>query len=384
MSDPEPITLDAVLTPLDRAYVEQSFYTVLARLNVDTSQWVNGYYMHGFVRGASIILAGMSQLVSYIGRGQFLDTASTEWLRLKARYDYGVNYAEASLAQGSVRLENTGAGSYTFEADELVLSSATTRKNYRVSDAFTLDAHASLTLPVLALEAGTASNAPPNTITTAVTPLSADVLITNPASVAGTDDESNDALRQRVRQSIALLSPANPFGAYEAAVYGARRGDGTPIGVSRAVAVPNGFGRVDVYVAGAAGPIADADDIAQLNDIVRAQVEPLSVNAVVSPAAQTTIAVTATVYHTAFLTSAELQAKLDAALLAFAARQKIGGERNAVTPDGAIYRDQLIVALGSADPSIYHVVVTAPAAEMIAIAPNAFPVFGPVSLTVIP
>lgn len=384
----EPITLDQVLTPVDREYVEKSFYAACERLGVDTSQWIEGYYMHAFVRGASIMLAGMSQLVSYIGRGQFLDTADTEGLRLKAHYDYGVDYNPASFAQGTVRLENTGAGAYTFAADELVLSSTVTRKNYRVSDAFTLDAGATLTLPVLALEAGTASNVPPSTTDTEwvpVTPLSPDVVITNPASIAGTDDESNEALKRRSRQSVALLSPANPHGAYEAAVFGSKRLDGTPIGVTRAVALPDGYGRIDVYVAGSAGPIADADDIARLNDIVQKQVEPLSVRAVVSSAVQVTIPVTATVYHNAFLTSTELTSKLQAALLALAARQKIGGERTGVMDgsNGSIYRDQIIVALGSADPSIYHVVVTSPA-DVTSIPPNAFPVFEPVSLTVIP
>lgn len=383
MPESDPIELDAVLTPLDRGYVEASIYAVCDRLGVDRSQWVNGYYMHAFVRGTSIVLAGMSQLVSYIGRGQFLDTASTEWLRLKAHYDYGVDYAVASFAQGIVRLENTGAGSYTFDADELVLSNTVTRKNYRVSDAFTLDAHSTLMLPVLALEAGTASNVPPSAdhaLWAPVTPLSAEVRVTNPASIAGTDDESNEALRQRTRQSIALPSPANPHGAYEAAVYGAKRLDGTPIGVTRAVAVPDGYGRVDVYVASSTGQIADADDIARLNDIVRAQVEPLSVNAVVSSAVAETIDVVASVYHTGFLTAAELTAKLNASLLAFAARQKIGGG-----PDHVLYRDQLIVALGATDPSIYHVVVTSPS-ETTAIAPNAFPVLSvaPGALTVTP
>lgn len=382
MSEP-PIELDAVLTPLDREYVEKSIYTVCEQLGVDTSQWVNGYYMHGFVRGASIVLAGMSQLVSFIGRGQFLDTASTEWLRLKAYYDYGVSYIEASYAQGSVRLENTGAGSYTFGNDELVVANSITRKSYRLGDAFTLDAHSTLVLPVLALEAGTASNVPPSTDHTlwaAVTPLSADVRITNPASIAGTDDEGDEALRQRVRQSIALLSPANPHGAYEAAVYGARRTDGTPIGVTRAIAVPDGYGHVDVYVASSTGLISDADDIARLNDIVQSQVEPLGVDAAVSNAAAITIPVVAEIRHTGFLTAVELRTKLSASLLAFAARQKIGGG-----PEHVLYRDQLIVALGATDPSIYHVVVTSPG-ETTAIAPNAFPVFtvAPDALTVTP
>lgn len=375
MPDPNEIALDAVLAPLDRGYIERSIYAACERQGVDTSLWVDGYYMHAFVRGASIVLAGMTQLVSYIGRGQFLDTASTEWLRLKAHYDYGVDYAEASQAQGAIVLQNTGNGSYTFDADQLVIASDLTRKNYRVSDAFILDAQSTLTLPLLALEAGTASNVPPGSVWTAVTPLPAEVLISNPASIAGTDDEGNEALKLRARQSIALLSPNNPHGAYEAAAYAAKRLDGTPIGVTRAVAVPDGYGRVDVYVASSTGPIADADDIARLNDIVRAQVEPLSVNAVVSSAAQVTIPVAATVYHTGFLTADELETKLRDALLALAARQKIGGERNTVTPEGAIYRDQILVALGSADPSIYHVIVTAPAAETTPIAPNAFPVF---------
>lgn len=375
------IDLDAVLTPMSSAYIQQQMYAVFDRLGVDRSQWSDYYAMHAFVRGTSIVLSAVSQFVSVLGRAQYLDTASTTWLRLKSKFDYNIDYVPASQASGSIVIRNNGAGVFMFDADECVVSSPTTGKNYVVTQAFTLNAHStSAPLPILAVEAGTDSNAPANTITQAVSALT-NTVITNPAAVTGTDDESNAQLRQRVRDSIALGSPANPTGAYEAAVKGALRTDGSPIGVTRALPVPDGFGNVVTYVATNTAPISDPDDLARLNQIVQDTVEPLSVNATVAPATPKYIAVTAGLYTTGFKTDPEVQQLAGAALLQFASKQKIGGDRN-LTALGRVYRDQLVIALGASDPSIFHVVLDAPLTD-VTIQPHEFPVFSPVNISVL-
>lgn len=364
------ISLDDLTTPLTRDEVKESIYDVLATVGVDTTTWKPGAVVRTMIGAVAIILAALSQLIALTTKSGFLDFAEASWLTLVAKYVYGVDRIEATFAEGEVTLTNAGGGVFVLAVDDLVVANPTTGKTYRNSSAGTLNALSTLTLPIVATEAGAASTSTGNTITSLETTLLG-VTATNANSVVGLDAESDPNLRARCREKLGSLSPNGPWDAYAYAAKNALRSDGTAIGVTRVRVIKDGYGNVDVYCATASGGITGTatdttTDLGAIDDAIQRKAGPLAVTATAHTATAVVQGVTYELwmYNTSGLSAAQIQALVSAKLAAYAASVPVGG--NVIDNDpGKIFVTALQSEIRSVrQAEIFKVAVTSPAADI--------------------
>lgn len=376
-------TLDELTTPLTSDQVKTKIYTAIAAMGVDTTVWKPGAVTRTMIAAFSIVVAACSTLVASVARGGFLELAEDAWLALKAKYDYGVDKVYAQFAAGEVTLVNTGGGVFSFDAGDVVFGNTSTGKTYRNTGAFNLAALATITIPIAADEAGEASTSAPGTITTLVTPLTG-VTVSNATAVIGRDAESDPELRTRCAEKLGSLSPNGPWDAFSFAARGARRQDGTLVGVNRVRVKKDGFGNVSVYVASASGAVTGtrtdpSTDLGAVDAAIQKNAATITDTASAISAAPVSIAVTYTayLYNTSGLTQAQILARIAAALVEFMRGQPIGGNVVGADP-GKVFVDAVRTAIGAALPQIFHVVVTVPVAD-VALTIGQVPVLGTVT-----
>jgi uncharacterized phage protein gp47/JayE len=380
-------SLNDLVTPLTREQVQASIYDVLAIVGVNTTTWKPGAVVRTMIAATSIVISAFSSLTAQIARSGFLELAEGDWLTLVARHVYAVERELATFAEGEITLVNAGGGSFTLDPDDLVVSNPTTGKSYRNTLPFTLGALATITIPIVAIEAGSASTSSPNTITEVETTLLG-VTCTNAAAVVGRDAEQDPALRARCSEKLGALSPNGPWDAYSYAARNAKRPDGTSIGVTRVRISKDGFGNVTVYCATASGAVTgtviDPDTDLGIVDLeIQKKAAPLAVTATAVSATPLSIPITYSVWmtNTSGLQPAQIEAQIAAKLTSFMASQPIGGQVIGADP-GKVFADAIRTTIGSARPEIFHVVVTAPAADVV-LALNQVPVLGTVTATAI-
>ncbi len=379
-------SLDDLTTPLTVEQVEAAIYETLERVGASTTAWQPGSVVRTMIRGSSIVLAAISELTAKVARSAFLEYAEGRWLELLAFHVYGVEKQAATFAEGHITLTNSGGGIYDFDAGDLIVANPSTGKQYRAA-AVILGANQSVTVPIVAVEAGAESTSAPGAITQLVTPLLG-VSLSNGVAVVGMDAESDVALRARCREQLGALSPFGPWDAYANAVRTAKRSDGSRVGVTRVRVVKDGFGNVTTYVATASGGVtgtADnpATDLGALDDAIQRRAAPLAVTATTASAVPVTIAITYRVwlYNTSGLTQVAIADRIRRELVAFMSAQPIGG--NIVgSAQGRLYHDAIRRAIGSALPQIFHVEVTTPASDVL-ITGSQVPVLGVVTPTAI-
>jgi len=346
-------TIDDLTTPMSREEVQASIYRVLAKLGVNTTAWKSGSVVRTMIAACSLVISALTQLAADITKSGFLALSSGPWLTLVAKYVYGVDRIEASYASGVVTLTNAAGGIYIMDPGDLVVAN-TAGHTFRNLEAFTLPAMSSLAVSILATESGAASTSNPGTITHLVTTLLG-VTSTNDNAVIGTDDELDPALRLRCSERLGALSPMGPWDAYGYALRGAKRADGTNLGITRIRLVPDGFGRVFVYCATATGALP-SPDLPVADEAVQRWAAPQAITAIVGSATEVAISVVAQVfmYNTSGLSPEEIEDALNTAMTDFVKKQPVGGN------EGFVYQDALRAAIVSALPEIYHSVVTSP------------------------
>lgn len=381
MSD---FSVDDLTTPLTSAEIKASIYDVLGIVGVDTTSWKSGAPLRVMIAAVSIILASFSVLISLIARSSFLELASGSWLTLVARYVYGVRRFDATFATGSVTLTNSGGGVYgPFAPGDVIFSNSTTGKTYRNTGAFTLNALATTTEAIEAIEAGSASTSTPGAIDTLETTMLL-VTVANGLAVVGQDAELDTALRLRCTELLGARSPNGPEDAYASAARSSvRAADGSSIGVNRVRISRDGLGNVFVYCATASGAVPGdatdpATDLGKVNDDIQRSVTPLAVTAHTASANPVVVPISYTAYVLDSLvgfTVADLQALVATALANYFVSVPIGGYR--IGAVGAVYREALQTVI-RVKPEVFHVDLTLPAAD-VALFANDVPVLGAVT-----
>lgn len=380
-------SLKDLTTPLTREQVQASIYDVLGIVGVNTTVWKPGAVVRTMITAVSIVAAAFSSLQAKIARAGWLELADGAWLTLVARYVFNVERFEATFASGEATLTNAGGGVYTLDPNDLVISNPDTGKTYRNTAPFTLGALSSITIPIVATEAGSASTSTPNTIVELETPLLG-VTCTNAKAVVGQDEESDPSLRTRCYEKLGALSPNGPWDAYSSAARNARRSDGTQIGVTRVRVQDDGYGAVNTYVAtatgGVTGTAGDVEtDLGAVDDAIQRQAGPLAVTANTYSASPVTVPVTYELwmYNTSGLSEEEIKAAVAERLTTGMATQPIGG--NVIGSDpGKIFLDSIRTTIGATRPEIFHVVLTSPAADVV-LDEDEVPVLGAVTATAI-
>lgn len=386
------LTLADLTTPMTREEVRQSIYRALGTVGVSTTSWKSGAVVRTIVAILSAILAAFSELMAAIAKSGFLELAEGPWLTLVARYVFGVDRIEATFAAGQVTLNNAGGGVYDFAPNDLIVQNPTTHKTYTNTVAVHVGAlQVGVPADIVAVEAGAASTSTPGTITALVT-TAVGVTCTNAGAVVGLDAELDPALRIRCYEKTSSLSPDGPREAYSFIAKGAKRQDGTLVGVTRVRVSPNSTtGIVTVTVAGASGAISGtvgdpATDLGAVNKAIQESVVPLGLAAaIVQSATALAIAVTYEVWisQSAALTNQQVQDLVAAAYTSFITGQPIAGNIIAPATTGKVYLDAIRTVIGAARrPEIFHVLATVPAAD-VDIAATQVPTVGTITCTAV-
>lgn len=357
------VSLLDLTTPLTKEQVESAIYDTMAGLGVNTTGWKAGSVARAIVTGVSIVQSAFSVLQSAVIAQQYLDFAEGDWLKLLAKYGFGINIdlLGATFATGQLTLTNSGGGVYTLDPGDYVARNPDTLKTYKNTASFTLGAVSSITIAIQAEEAGADSTSGPGQITESTTPLGG-VTNSNAAAVVGRDPETDPNIRTLCRQKLGALSPNGPADAYAYFAKTATRPDGSNVGVRRTRNAPDGYGRLTTYVASATGALSN-DDLAIVDEAIQKKAAPLCVTATTSNATNKTIAVsyTAIMYNTSGDTEAEIKDNIDDSIANFFAIEPIGGNEANGQGTGRVYMDAIKAAIVAAYPAqIFHVILAAP------------------------
>ncbi len=228
-------------------------------------------------------LESSDEVAAEFAKGAYLDTATGDWLTLKADQDYNVTRGAAVYASASASLVNTSANVYSWDTGDLVLKSETTGKTYRNDEPVTLSGVGSTaTFAFIAEEPGSASSVTEDDLTLLTTHLG--VTVTSNEAAYGVDEQSDASLRTTCRLSTAAISPDGPSDAYR---YVATRS--TLTGASTAnkasVGADNAAGLVTVYVSNLQDDTS-SDDIDLVDAALRQLVLPLGTEVEVVAATQ--------------------------------------------------------------------------------------------------
>lgn len=310
-------------------------------------------------------------------RGGLLDYASGVWLELLAINLYGIEAGRIAetFATTPVTFVNTSNSPYNFADGEVIVGNGVVTYT---APAFELAAAGNdgdeVTVDVTATVAGSSGSTLAATITTMVTTFNG-VACTNDSAASGTDEETDEQLRERCRLSRAALSNAGPVDAIRYVALSAVRTDGTAIGVTRVQVVENGtsVGDVAVYLADSDGSVA-VDDVARIDHLLRTLVIPTGVNYIGTFDCDTvSVAITYTARYKASsgFSEAELATMVAAALAEMFANHPIGGYFDSGGgPSGVMYRNEIAATIAcvtgedSDERPIKSVTVSLPAGDV--------------------
>lgn len=390
------ITVTQLLTSLTIDEAKTSIYEVCDVLGVPTTGWRAGAVVRLVVTLVAICLVACSKIYVSIGRGGFRSTAVGSWLTLYAYDVAGIDRRAAVFAPGEITLTNVGGGVYNPAAYDTVFQNSTTGKTYWNTEAYSLGSGTVLvptvaTVPIAAIEAGSASTSGPATIDTIVTTMPS-VTCSNAKSVVGIDEETDAELSPRVDESLDAISPNGPAGAYLAIAKTATRvADGSLVGVTRARVNENSpTSEVVVTLATATGAIAGtagdpATALGACNLAIQTNVVPLGVVSVTVQSA-TSVAVPVTYsawyYTSSGLASSEVQKLIEDALVAWFPKRPIAGDVIPPAMTGYVYQNMVEAVIKSAHADIFKVVCTQPSADL-ALAETEVPVLGTIAPTLI-
>lgn len=314
--------------------------------------------------------------------GGLLDYATGDWLTLLAFELYDVTREEATFGTCNVRLTSTANVSYTITAGSMRFYNVRSGKTYTCTTGGTLAPGniipQTLDITVSADEAGSASNAAIDEISGIVTPLFG-VTGTNTEILVGNDAETDAALRERCRESLAKASPNGPSDAYNYfAKTATRSSDGSAIGVTR-TNLAQGNGTVTVYVADASGPI-DAGDLADVDSSIQLNCVPTGFTAVTANAVAVTVPISATIYltRTSSLSIEQVTELITDRLTTYFSNAPIGGYL--AGSSGAIYFSAIVGEIFQASADITKAILTTPSDD-VDLNPDQVAILGTITIT---
>ena len=355
---------------------------VASAVGIDTSTWRTGDPTRSLYLLEAEILAALETVITGFISSGFLDYATGAWLIIVAKQVFNVDVPDATYATTTITLTNALGGVYDIDPGDLMFKSSANGKTYHNTSGGHLASGpaTTLTLDIVADEAGSASSAGAGQIDTMVTTLLG-VTCSNVDAAVGLDVQSEDTTRQQCRDKLGSLSPNGPKDAYS---YVSRNSDLTEIKTITRVRVypESDTGDVLVYLASPSGAVAGGDVTAVQNAIVQWAL-PLTITPTVLSAAAVTVAVTYTVYvyKSVNKTSSQVQADIQTALQDMFASRSIGGDIVPPATTGALYKSLVESAIRSVYPQIFRVDLAAPAAD-VALGNGDVPALGTITPTV--
>jgi hypothetical protein len=300
-------------------------------VGLPVTTWRTGDPTRSYYLFISEILASLDGPAGEFVRSSFLSSARGDWLRVLADEVYGVVPDDATYAEPTVTLTNTGGGVYEIEAGDLTVRASTTSKTYHSTSVASLGPGDTETVQLVADEAGSDSSVGVNEIDEFVTSFDGVEIASSTAGLAN-DAATDDEVKDQCRASRGALSPNGPADAY---IWVAKNSDLTGLtGINRAASAPSTTGLVTVTVASQSGavlsPALDAIEAAILR-----WATPLCGSVVVVSATEFEVDGIYTIYKSPDLsaTTAEITAAVYSALDALFAATRIGGQGGVLSED---------------------------------------------------
>lgn len=304
-----------------------------------------------------------------LAKSAFTETAEGDWLKLRAKDVFGVDAEEATFATATVTVNNSGGGLYDLAPGGLIFLNSTTGATYQNQALVTIAPLASgFGISVIAQAAGSAGSADEGEIDTIVSPALTGVTVAGSTAAVGTDEQSDQGLRDQCTATLGALSPDGPADAYE---FVAGNVELTGVaGVTRRLADgDNATGTVTVYVATATAAL-DGGGVASIQAAIDEWAKPLGFVATVVSGTPVTVPVNLT------LTPArpEMQSAIETAIDEYFASIDFGGT---IAPDAI--QSAARAAIVAAGSTVTVVACTSPASPT-ALSSGQFPVRGTVAL----
>jgi uncharacterized phage protein gp47/JayE len=365
------VTFDELMVPITRDQFVESMLEVLAALGLPTTAWQELSEIREFIYATANSDAILSDSITPAARAGLLDYAEGQWLALTASQEYGVERIESTIATGDIRLTESDGDPHTFSPGDVRVLNVDTGKTYTNTEGGTLPANGTLVIAFSADEPGSASDLVDGQVLSLVTSIPG-VTPSWYADLLGQDEETDQALRDRCRDSMAAASPNGPRDAYDFFAKSTLRDDGTAIGVTRSKTA-EANATVTVYVADADGVIP-APDVAFIQANIDLHVVPTGFTGIVLSAATLGIPIALSLRRTvgASASVASLQVLITAAIASYFSSIPVGGE-TAQTFHG-VFKSTLVQRIRNAGgDNVADVVVTAPASD-VSLANNQVPV----------
>jgi phage-related baseplate assembly protein len=349
------------------------FYSAALELaeavGLPVSTWRTGDPTRTMLRADADAFETLDAVQADLAGSAFLETATGDWLTLRASDTYGVTRQEATFATADVTLANAGGGLYELSPGGLIVKNATTGATFTNQSTVTINPLAASTVvSVVAQEAGVSGSSAVDEIDTIVSPALTGVTVTASTAAVGADEQSDEDLRAQCIATLGSLSPAGPADAYE---YVAGNVALTGVeGVTRRTASgDNATGTVTVYVATDTAAL-DAPSVAAIQAAIDQWATPLAIVATVESGAPVTINVELNL--TPNLPG--MQAVVEAAMAQYLAGVEFGGT---IAPDAVASAAR--VAIVAAGGSVTIVECVSPTLQTLD--PDEFPVLGSVVLS---
>lgn len=360
------VSLSSLIAAVSKEAILSKLLTIASALGLSTESWQPGDPTRTLFAALSQMDEDREVLVIDLVKSGFLDLASGIGLTLLARYLFLVERRTATYATSTIRLTNGSGAFHNFDAEDLTFRNSATGKTFRNTTGGTLASGIgqTLDLEIKAEEGGSDSTSAVGEIDELVYAV-ANVSAVNTTAAVGTDEESDPDLRERCRAKLQSISVAGPRGGYHYAAVTPELNGGAAVTKTREVP-DSDVGHVDVYLAGPAGAVS-SDDRDLVEEAIETWATPLCIDVTVASAENFVQAVTYTLwlYDTAAETTAQIEEKIEDALLEAFKTRPIGGDVISPDPTGFIYKDwieaQIIRAVS---PHGFKVTVSTPAADV--------------------
>jgi phage-related baseplate assembly protein len=359
-------SLNDLYTPLTLEQVMASILEVAGILDLPITAWQAEGVAREILTVIAQEMANFSEVVTPMAAGGLLDFSRGVWLTLLADQLYDVQRIEATSGTTIENLTNTSGTAYTIAPGDLRFYNTVSGANYTNTTGGTLGAkvgpvNGTLSITVQADIPGIESNAAIGEIGGISTPRQG-VTATNAAPLVGTDQESDDSLRERCQESLARVTLSGPRDAYNYYAKTTFKPDGSNVGVTR-TSVSDANATITVYLATASG-VVPPSDVALVNTNIQANCVPTGFTATVVAADGVQIDVTATVYLSKGSTLDNTQAglRVRTQLLAYFATIPIGGSN--IGGGGQVFKNKITGQILDASSEFVQVTVSAPVADV--------------------
>lgn len=361
------LTLQQLRTTITQEQALNAMLADLTSLGFQATSWQPGSVQRTILQAVASIWSQLSNSVAAITYTVFNDSAAGDSLTVFSGSHYDNIRQPATSTIGYVRMTGGPVGPpYAIVPGQLVVAHDTLGYTYRNITGGVVPVSGTVALQYQAEVAGAMTAVGNGTINTLQTPL-AGVTVTNvpPFPLVdwiityGQDAELDDRLRTRNRDKWASLNPiTRPRDWYVLATL-------EQVPAITRVKVddtnPGGPGTVDVYIAGATGPSAPAEQaLAQAYFNSHGPVTALITVKLAAAAAQN---ITADVWITAALNTAAKQAEVLASLTAFINALPIGGEVLPPGPAGYMLLSELVGSITGIE-GVRNVAMVAPVANV--------------------